>query len=311
MRNQINKLLSLLTPKADAKPDAAPRRAAARVIAGGAAFPELCQLAVDWPVDEAIAFSGYRLNQLKADGIRAVYIDGRIVTREGMPLDCAMHCQPGLRRLEESYGHAMVFDGEYVALDGFNATLGELKAGKGEGVFWVFDALPHGAWILGGTEISVEERLGSLKRRIDRDAAQSLFVGMLDYRIQTADETRNWTREIWAAGYEGIVSKRLGSGYARRRTDDWRRLKEKHTHDGRVIDIAVKDGKLRKVTVAGAAGYPPIVVSTGWTLDEAAEIMARDAKGVPQMVEVEFQLTTGLKRSVRGARFNRLRSDRA
>jgi ATP-dependent DNA ligase len=303
MRNPINTLLAMLMPSTTAQPDTAPPRQPVRMIAGGRDFPELCQLAEDWK--GGIDFDGYRVNQLKADGIRAVYIDGRIVTREGVPLDCAMHCQPGLRRLEADYGHPMVFDGEYVADDGFNATLAEQRKGEGSGVFWLFDAIPHGAWVLGGYDVPIEVRLADLRFRADK--AQSLFVGMLDFKIQNAADTIAWVRELWAAGFEGIVSKKGGSHYSRMRSREWLKVKELHCNVCTVVDTVERDGKLRSIIVRGAEpGAKPITLTGGWSEVQAASILHNTARGAPVNVEAEFYLTTGKVRTVRSPKFKGL-----
>src|SRR3546814_12704736 len=74
------------------------------------AAAEPCTLARHWcetlHPENAIA-------QLKQNGVRALALQGRIVTREAVPLDCALHCADANRHIEREYGEPMVIDAEY------------------------------------------------------------------------------------------------------------------------------------------------------------------------------------------------------
>lgn len=319
MANLINRLFGLLQPGATfIDTPAAPTPP--MQIAGARAASQLCMLPIDG-IDEKgnphIAITRHlHLVQYKADGIRALYIDGRIVSREGAPLDCALHCQPGLDRIVEKAGLGpLVFDGEYVADGGFNATLAEHKSGKGEGVFWAFDFMPLADWQAGRCDVPVEGRAAMLRRLLIQHG-DSLFIGMLDYWIMNRDGMIAKAREIWAAGGEGIVAKRIGSPYVRDRSDDWVRIKETITVDGQIADLmahgGAKAGQLKHMTVRVMVGDAPriIVVGTGWTEAEGRALLHNNGAAIGSWVEISFQLTTGLKRSVRGARFHRVRADK-
>lgn len=243
--------------------------------------------------------------QLKADGIRALYIDGRIVSREGAPLDCALHCLPGLQRMETAAGMGPLFiDGEYVADEGFAATLDEHKRKKGEGVFWAFDVMPLEHWRLGRSPWTIEQRLETLRWLITHNC-DSLFVGMLDNWLLDPQETVAKVREIWAAGGEGVVSKTAGSTYVRERSDDWLRITDTIKASGPIVDMMTrKDGELRALIVRTA--YGPVTVGTGWTASEGKTLLAMHRGAITDVsmrAEIAFKLTTGSKRLVRGARF--------
>jgi hypothetical protein len=317
MLDRILRATGLLRSTATAETDPRPPALPPRMIVGGKNAAELCMLPVDAEIvpresGDAVYRRDKRIVQLKADGIRALYIEGRIVTREGTALECALHCQPGLRRLEDSYGHEMMFDGEYVADGGFNATIGEMQRREGKGTFWAFDALPLGAWIVGGTEEPIEDRLTILRRRIvEEDASASPFAGFMDWWMLDGEETYAKARELWAAGYEGVVVKQPGSPYRRERAADWQRIKQVFTHDLIVQDIMMKGGVLQKIVVFAGRDIGNITISTGWDVRQAREIQSAFKMGYAIVAEVAYQLTTGEKRSVRGARFIRLRGDKA
>jgi hypothetical protein len=250
-----------------------------------------------------------RVVQLKVDAIRAHYIDGRIVSREGAPLDCALHCQPGLRRLEQAMGCPIFVDGEYSEEGGFNATIAAQKAGRGQGVFWAFDVVPLASWQTGAWEVPTVERLNWLRDHILQ--ADSPFVGMLDFWLLDAAGTAAKARELWLEGYEGIVTKDPEAGYTRARSPAWRRLKQTLTFDCPIVDAAIKDGVLKRVIARGPAEIGPITLASGWSAEEAERIRVAFQMGYDlPPAEITFQLTTGTKRSVRGARFIRLREDK-
>lgn len=285
-------------------------RQPARLIKGAREGLELCMLPQDIAENEVAGLhSGRpRVVQLKADGIRALYIDGRIVSREGVPIDCAMHCQPGLRRFEEALGCPIFIDGEYVEEGGFNATIAAHRAGRGQGVFWAFDIVPLASWQSGEWNMPTVERVNWLRDHIL--AADSPFVGMLDFWLLDAAGTAAKARELWLEGYEGIVTKDPEAGYTRTRSPAWRRLKQTLTFDCAILDTAFKDGALHRVIVRGPGDRGPITLSGGWSDAEEDQIKRQGGKGycLPP-AEITFQLTCGGKRSVRGARFVRLRED--
>lgn len=252
-----------------------------------------------------------RIVQAKLDGIRALYIGGRIVTREGTPLDCALHCQPGLARLEEAADMGpLFFDGEYVAQDGFSATLSEQRRGEGEGVFWIFDYMPMSAWKAGRWDMPIEHRLGSLEMMVTKHC-DSNFVGMLNRWELTPEETVAKCRELWAEGAEGVVSKRMGSPYVRDRSEDWLRIKETITVDGVITDMMGRDDGTLKAMNVRTERYGNIKVGTGWGRDQGIALLALHQHAVnnpePQWVEISFQRSAGTVRAVRGAKLHRLR----
>jgi hypothetical protein len=311
----LDALTGMFRPDRNDVADVAPPAQPPRLIVGGSAAPELCMIACDANLPagreaEIIAEQSrtpHRVVQLKADGINAMYLEGRMITgREGTPLECALHCQPGLRRIEDAMGTPTVFFGEYVANDGFNATVGEHKAGKGDGVFWLYDAIPHGAWVTGDEYlVPIEQRLNTLRRAfLGTDVGQ--FVGFLDFWLLTPAETAAKAAEMWAAGFEGLVSKQAGSGFARRRDDRWLKVKQRFTVKCPVVDTIERDGQLRTIIVRGPemAGRKTIKLTGGWDLHQADTIkrgMAMTGDGVD--VSVAFELTTGTTRSIRSPKF--------
>jgi ATP-dependent DNA ligase len=132
------------------------------------------------------------------------------------------------------------------------------------------------------------------------------------------------------------VSKRADSGYTRARSHDWLRLKQTFTADMPIVDTVRKDGALKAVIVRGPEGVGPIKLGRGWSMEEAVRLnmafhspeylageatrqnvidqMERvgrrtstgDTTVKPQLARISYQLSTGDKRTVRGAVFHNL-----
>lgn len=297
----INPMLGLIMPGyGTAQRAASPSRI---ILPGAGRFPELCMLPVDVDPDDIpdLHAAGRRVVQLKADGIRALYLGGQVAGRDGAPLDCALHCQPALARLEEAFGTRMMFDGEYVEQDGFNATIAAHRRGEGQGVFWLFDALPYDDWCNGGSNTGTVDRLTALRRHVM--AAESPFVGMLDFWVMDADQTRAKATELFREGYEGVVTKEAHAGYVRARSKLWRRCKARMVSDLPVIDVMTRDGRLKAILLRGPGDGKPLRIGSGWTSDVAARIVDNHASGRTSVVRIRYELTVGTTRSVRGAVF--------
>src|SRR3546814_19879099 len=87
-----------------------------------------------------------RSSRSKQNGVRALALQGRIVTREAVPLDCALHCADAIRHIEREYGEPMVIDAEYVEAGGLGATLSAMRRGEGAAMLLLLDAVPYRDW---------------------------------------------------------------------------------------------------------------------------------------------------------------------
>ena len=302
----INPMLGLIMPGHAAERTRPADPQPVRVMPGAGKFPELCMLARDIEPEQLdqLVNADRRLVQLKADGVRAIYAEGRIVSREGVPLDCALHCQPALRRLEEAFGQPMVFDGEYVEEDGFVATIAAQRRGEGYGVMWLFDAMPFEQWSAGGSTDPALWRLQELRKRVME--AQSPFLGMLDFWVMDPDQTRAKFAELIREGYEGLVTKDPSAPYVRTRSDAWRRLKGRFSLNAPVIDVMRKGDELQAILVRVPDQTKPVRLARGWTAEEAKQIMSGFKMGYDLKARVRYELTVGTVRAVRGAVFEHL-----
>lgn len=206
----------------------------------GMTIAEPCSLARHWTADD---HPEHAIAQLKMNGVRSLALTGRIVTREAVPLDCALHCRPVLDKLEALYGESMVFDAEYAELDGFDATLRAMRRGEGAGVMFLFDAVPYREWQSNRFLTPLEARLDRLRdmtRRID-----SPFVDYLHHETISAEEVPHVARIAWQNGQEGIMVKNARSLYTRGRTYDWLKVKNRITREARIMDTVIEAGRCK------------------------------------------------------------------
>lgn len=206
-------------------------------IPGAHAAPELCTL-LDRYAPDVIPKTA--LTEVKVDGIRALHIAGRIYTREGSTFEAAEHCLPLLHNLERWYGKPMFFDGEYVEDGGIEATLAAFRSRKGNGVLWLFDAVPFDEWQSGKPSRETLFQRKTLLRRalaaVTRN--QPSNVGYLENSgPMNASAIEARARSLWASGFEGLVIKAADSFYCRKRTCDWLKLKLRTVTPMVIVDV--------------------------------------------------------------------------
>ena len=276
------------------------------LIPGMPAAPEPCLLpGGHW--SEA-AHPRNAIAQPKIDGVRALYVNMRIVTRQAQPLDAALHCLPALIRLQERMGEPMVFDGEYQEPGGFQDTLSALKRGEGVGTFWLFDAVPYRDWKANRFR---QPLIGRLERIAEHIEDEPFLAFLPPVEVPTARDAEKLSEAAWARGCEGIVVKSGLSPYTRGRSKDWLKLKRSKSLDGTVIDVVVPEGDAaRAVALVKLDGRIHKVAAMPAELREMAR---SDTFGkmllTGRMVEVEYSDRTE-SGALRGAKITRLRPDK-
>lgn len=216
---------------------------------------EMCQLAGVWA---GTLPPGQWEAELKVDGVRAIWADGELWSREGVPLELP-HVAADLARLEARFGEPMAIDGEYQEPGGFLDTLAVIQSrGRREarGVLHVFDALPLSAWRADDGEEPVETRRHWLGRAwADWSPAHLRRVPVVPVFSAQAIEAR--ARTIWSAGGEGLVLKRTGAPYRRARSTDWLKVKREITLTGEVVELVDRAARVRiKGRLVGVALAP-------------------------------------------------------
>ena len=235
----------------------------------------LCQIVVDykpgdWPDRGALV-------EEKIDGIRALWMNTRLTSREGADLLSTEplweECAALAKAIDPSCTGGAFLDGEWIEPGGFGPTLamhGRNASGKAEGVYYVFDALPEQVflWRVVGAEL-IDRRL-KIEREIARLGLTRVKL-LPARRIHQEAEAMNYAREVWARGGEGIVIKDPFSRYGRVRSPDWRRVKRARTFDLPAVrvELGAKGGSV--LVVAGDRREHRIPIGFG----EAAALKLR------------------------------------
>lgn len=245
--------------------------------------------------------------EMKIDGICGLYIDGRMVTLEGTPLDCATHCIPALAEMERLAGMPLFFHGEYVEPAGFDATISAFKSRKGIGSLFLHDMVPLNIWQSGRRcELARRERRHTLEQLVKKVACP--WVGFITSReVKGRDLVRTF-QQYGAMGAEGMVIKDPHGFYERRRGGGWFKMKCANTLDVHVIDLLIKNSSPAGMMVKTSAGRTMKVVM-GVGRSEWQELEAALAAGKAPIVEILEQQRVGAKNGGSPA-LVRLRHDR-
>jgi hypothetical protein len=238
--------------------------------------------------------------------MRALWLNGELVSREGAPIKGTGHIASMLSAMEDGCSEPMFFDAEFVVDRSFTATIAHFKANgsRGDaGTLHLFDAVPMRVWR--GEDVG--EVLRIRRARLDRLVAPFVGSGLeLVPRAFMTDPALIAARaaEFIAAGGEGVVVKDAASLYRRCKGPAWQRIRKSLTLDLPIIGFRERRGSPSEPgsLVLDHGGVPVHVRAP------AALWRGRGAL-LGAVVEVEAMEATG-RGSLRQARFLRLRPDK-
>lgn len=194
----------------------------------------LCALVQDWR--GAIPPSG-AIVEPKLDGIRALWIDGNLVTREGAALLGAEHIAATLRAIEHEAAVPMFLDGEFVAGGSFPGTVAHLAArgSRGDaGTLHLFDALPMRVWRGEDPCEALQARRAKLEALVKPFANEAVRIVPWAF-LTSSREIERSAADFIAQGGEGVVIKDPLSTYRRKLSGAWQRIKRQLTLDLEVV----------------------------------------------------------------------------
>lgn len=196
---------------------------------------ELCQLMRDY-AGKLPAPDGVIVEE-KVDGIRCLYIDGQLMTRNGDPIEGAEHIKVALRAIERETCRPMFFDGEWQVDGSFDATLDHFSTrGRNgdQGIFWLFDMLDMEEWrgnCPGNALLARKRKIDALPKNLTLGAVQVLPW----HYFETAADVEAFAQDMISGGGEGVVIKDPKAVYRRERTGAWQRIKRSELVTGKVI----------------------------------------------------------------------------
>lgn len=272
--------------------------------------PALCQLVSDWrgrvSGDGAIV-------EPKRDGIRALYIAGELVTREGSPILGAGHIVAALKAIEHAAAIPLFFDGEWLVSDSFDATQRHFQArgSKGyAGTLHLFDALPMWTWrgeepgtALYARKTRLEEMLAGSDPAVLRAVPWAYVSDPAEIEAHAAD--------FIAKGGEGVVVKDPFATYRRKQDQSWQRIKKRLTLDLPVVGYEPDEKRpfLLGVLVVDHRGKK-VRVSAGFSDVERMALWRRRESLIGSIHEIAAMEVTA-SGSLRQPRWVRERADKA
>jgi hypothetical protein len=280
------------------------------MIPGMPAAAEPCTLpAAHW--SQELHVNARWIAQPKIDGMGAVYVQHRIVTLSALPLNAALHCLPALVRLEERCCEPMVFHGEYQEREGYEATMSAFKRGEGQGIFWLFDAVPYREWAADRFTQPLGARLARIAALMPAD--EPFLSWLAPVTVYRPRDVLDLADQAWAAGAEGLVIKRADDPYFRGRSRGWLKLKRDITVDVPVLDVVVPGGDPEKakalVRLDGKSIWISAMPKHCRELALTDDVQGYDGFGLTgRMVEITYERTD--RGTLRGARIVRLRPDK-
>jgi ATP-dependent DNA ligase len=270
---------------------------------------ELCNLVGDWsgriPIGGAIV-------EPKIDGIRALYIDGELCTREGSTIYGVDHILERLCQIEHEECEPMFFDGEFQVGGSFAETIAHFQAvgARGNaGTFNLFDAIPMRVWRGEGVCETLQARRG----KVDRMAEPFLGGGLdlVPWAFMTdASEIEERARELIAAGCEGVVVKHALSTYRRTKGASWQRIRKSLTVDAPIVGWnPLRENEQALGSLVLDVDGVRVNVSAGFSDEERLTMWEARAGLLGAIAEVEAMERTE-RGSLRQARFVRMRPDK-
>jgi ATP-dependent DNA ligase len=269
----------------------------------------LCQLVGDFTGKVP---AGGAIVEPKIDGIRALYADGELFTREGSTIHGVDHILAELAALEQEAAVPLFFDGEFQVGGSFAATVAHFKAAGGRGnagTLHLFDMLPARVWR--GEDVC--EALHARRAKLDRlvGPRQSEAVALVPWAfMEDAAEIEARARELIAAGGEGVVVKAANATYRRTKGTVWQRIRKSLTLDLPIIGWTPQRGNedMLGALVLDHEGVR-VHVAAGFSDQERRELWQVREGLRGEFVEVEAMEQTE-RGSLRSARYLRLRPDK-
>lgn len=257
---------------------------------------------------------GDLLVDVKYDGVRALWVDGELVTRQGLAIGGVEHLAEALRRLEHRYGRKMFFDGEMVIGGSFDATARHCAfwrqvPDEPDARIYLFDALPVDDWKGGHPTTPIlcrRMQLVDMVQRLDDPA----IVPVVGRTFDDPARVEAYAAGVIVDGHEGIVIKPQQSRYSRTRQGAWLRIKRMVTIDCRIMGTTPHPDspEMLGALIVDAEGHR-LKVARGFTDDERRRLWRERAIITNRHVEVEAMERTKAGK-LRQPRFARIRWER-
>lgn len=221
--------------------------------------------------------------EIKYDGYRATYLDGKLISRNGNPFD-------NFREIQEYlWVHNpkdVVIDMELMSPFGFSALKKRGGADLGKNIdipiyAVIFDVLTREEWDSKNCPTPFSERRQRVEKVMEH-LPTNLFQVAEGKRLYSSEETLEFYQHALAKGCEGLMIKQINGPYTFARNGTWRKMKPYETMDLKVTHLIVGQGKyagmLGAIGVEGEFDGKLIkgTVGSGFTDRERVDLWTKD-----------------------------------
>lgn len=240
----------------------------------------------------------------KLNGIRATYVQGKMISRQGKEIKGLDHIIIPLKWVNNDIGEDMVYDGELIRKnvdsipdnDNFRLTTSIVNAegnDKSELEFAIFDCLSYKEFINGESKLKYKDRRMELEcavAYIDADVREDIRAVPIFYQGTDQSEIEKQLAITDELGYEGLMLNK-DSVYECKRTTNLIKIKSFKHSDLRIVDVVEGEGKYVGVLGAIIVDYKgnKVNVGSGFTDEQRKEYWAIKDELIGKIAQVKYK----------------------
>lgn len=240
----------------------------------------------------------------KLNGIRATYVQGKMISRQGKEIKGLDHIIIPLKWVNNDIEEDMVYDGELIRKnvdsipdnDNFRLTTSIVNAegnDKSELEFVIFDCLPYKEFINGESKLKYKDRRMELEcavAYIDTDAREDIRAVPIFYQGTDQSEIDKQLTITDELGYEGLMLNK-DSVYECKRTTNLIKIKSFKHSDLRIVDVVEGEGKYVGVLGAIIVDYKgnKVNVGSGFTDEQRKEYWAIKEELIGKIAQIKYK----------------------
>lgn len=241
----------------------------------------------------------------KLDGIRVVYLNSNLLTRNGKILEGFNEIQEQLKQFPQDY----VFDGELMGKD-FSSTqeLTFKKQNNKIGINYnIFDCIPVGEFQSGKSRMILKDRKNVLNEIFSsyNNIKNLKKVNVIYEGRYDLDEINKAHLQIIQDGFEGSMIKDLNSIYECKRTKTWIKKKDFLMYDLKVVDMFEGNDQFKDMLgglVVDYKGYN-VEVGSGFNFEDRVKFWNSKNLILNKTIMVQAQEETHNKNGETSLRF--------
>lgn len=240
----------------------------------------------------------------KLNGIRATYVQGKMISRQGKEIKGLEHITIPLKWVNSDIEEDMVYDGELIRKnvdnlpdnDNFRLTTSIVNAegnDKSELEFVIFDCLLYDEFVNGSSKLKYKDRhniLNTVIEYIDTDAREDIRAVPIFYQGTDQSEIDKQLAIADGLGYEGLMLNR-DAIYECKRVNSLVKIKSFKTSDLRIVDAIEGDGKYAGALGSVVVEYKnnTVNVGSGFTDEQRKKYWAIKDELIGKIAQVQYK----------------------